>query len=217
MRKRFALGILVLVVALAVLALAACKSDQAEPTGPTDATDTTDDTDSTDDMDDVDDTDDVDDDDADDTDSSVSAISHSLDGRDDCLACHGAGEFQEYPADHAGRTNDACLACHQAGTVTSPDGPETPHDLAGRDDCLLCHAAGGLSPFPAGHAGRPADVCLICHQQSATPTPAATAIPHDVEGREDCVMCHGAEAFMPFPEDHADRTNDICQGCHQPG
>jgi hypothetical protein len=32
-----------------------------------------------------------------------------------CLTCHGPGNGpQEFPPDHAGRTNDMCLTCHHS-------------------------------------------------------------------------------------------------------
>jgi hypothetical protein len=46
---------------------------------------------------------------------SAPLIPHSLEGRDNCLACHqtGVGDAPAVPADHAGRTNDICLTCHK--------------------------------------------------------------------------------------------------------
>lgn len=43
----------------------------------------------------------------------------------------------------------------------------------------------------------------------------APVIPHTLEGRADCLLCHAATAFRPFPADHAGRTNDGCQTCHK--
>jgi len=43
----------------------------------------------------------------------VPAITHPLDGRTDCLACHKIGGLKPFPQNHVGRTNDACLLCHQ--------------------------------------------------------------------------------------------------------
>ena len=42
------------------------------------------------------------------------AITHSLDGRADCLMCHetGIAGAAIIPADHRGRTNDNCTTCH---------------------------------------------------------------------------------------------------------
>jgi hypothetical protein len=43
-------------------------------------------------------------------------------------------------------------------------------------------------------------------------------IPHPLEGREKCLACHetGAAGAPQIPEDHAGRTNEMCQACHQP-
>jgi hypothetical protein len=41
------------------------------------------------------------------------------------------------------------------------------------------------------------------------------AVPHPVEGREDCLACHDIGQVKPFPEDHAGRTSDSCVMCHE--
>ncbi|GAB4543127.1 MAG: hypothetical protein Kow0063_35930 [Anaerolineae bacterium] len=43
-------------------------------------------------------------------------------------------------------------------------------------------------------------------------------IPHPLEGREKCLACHetGAAGAPQIPDDHAGRTNEMCQACHQP-
>lgn len=43
-------------------------------------------------------------------------------------------------------------------------------------------------------------------------------IPHPIEGRNDCVACHGQNGVKPYPEDHAKRQrgNDTCLNCHKP-
>ncbi len=43
-------------------------------------------------------------------------------------------------------------------------------------------------------------------------------IPHSLEGRDDCLLCHetGIAGATQIPDDHAGRTSDICQACHQP-
>jgi len=42
-------------------------------------------------------------------------------------------------------------------------------------------------------------------------------IPHPLEGRESCLTCHetGAAGATQIPEDHAGRTDVMCQACHQ--
>ena len=42
------------------------------------------------------------------------------------------------------------------------------------------------------------------------------AIPHTLEGRDDCLMCHAENGIKPYPADHSGRTNDVCLTCHQP-
>ncbi|MFQ6057299.1 MAG: cytochrome c3 family protein [Anaerolineae bacterium] len=170
-------------------------------------------------------------------------IPHSLEGRDACLACHeaGVGGAPQVPKDHAGRTNDICQNCHQPAVVAAPTTPveptatitptspaappQIPHPVAGRELCLSCHetGVGGAPQFPADHAGRSNEGCQFCHQPIATAQPTAAqagppTIPHSLEGRDNCRMCHetGVGGAPQFPADHADRTNDTCQGCHQP-
>ena len=43
-------------------------------------------------------------------------------------------------------------------------------------------------------------------------------IPHSLVGRDDCLACHqeGLAGAPQVPADHTGRTNDMCQGCHQP-
>ncbi len=52
-----------------------------------------------------------------------------------------------------------------------------------------------------------------------TPTPesaqrVAKTIPHVLEGRETCLLCHGDGMIKPFPDDHAGRGNETCLNCH---
>ncbi|MDP2729465.1 MAG: hypothetical protein Q8O55_03155 [Dehalococcoidales bacterium] len=52
--------------------------------------------------------------------------------------------------------------------------------------------------------------------EEPTETAGPPAIPHTLEGRDDCLVCHGESGIKPFPANHAGRTNDMCRGCHQP-
>ncbi len=164
------------------------------------------------------------------------SIAHPLAGVENCIGCHGAGipGVPALPADHAGATNGVCQLCHKvAVNPRALATRELPHAVAGREDCLMCHGEGigGASKVPADHAGRTNDTCQLCHKPSpeatsstssqATPAPerapstpqGPSNIPHDVAGQEDCLACHKGEAL---PADHAGRTNDTCQLCHQP-
>ena len=54
--------------------------------------------------------------------------------------------------------------------------------------------------------------------QETTPPSASVAstVPHEIEGREDCLVCHAVDSRVkPAPEDHEGRSNNICQACHK--
>lgn len=99
----------------------------------------------------------------------------------------------------------------------------TPHDIEGQEQCLMCHAAGALEPVPdvpADHEGRTNETCQWCH---APDSPMLTSdpgtIPHDLEGQEQCLMCHTAGAMEPVPDvpaNHEGRENEHCRLCHKP-
>jgi hypothetical protein len=42
-------------------------------------------------------------------------------------------------------------------------------------------------------------------------------IPHSLEGRADCVSCHGQVEGIPYPDGHARKAlnSDSCTGCHE--
>lgn len=96
-----------------------------------------------------------------------------------------------------------------------------PHDLEGRSECLMCHSGAmeGVPGVPENHAGRGNETCLWCHgPDAAMQTTAAPQIPHELEGRADCAMCHttGMESIPQVPEDHEGRPSESCRMCHLP-
>lgn len=156
-----------------------------------------------------------------------------------CKGCHDKlssrpGDFPQIDSEqHAGGW--PCVNCHdphrpeqvlqaQAGKATAPD---IPHALDDQSDCLGCHASGPIGPLPDNHAGRTNGICLGCHAPLTAPaaglespilvalTDTFPRIPHRLEGRSDCLLCHGEDGLIQFPEDHAGRTNDMCQTCHK--
>jgi len=152
----------------------------------------------------------------------LATIPHQVQGREACVACHAEDDLAPFPTDHAGRASDSCQACHEpSGRMPSL----ISHDLEGRDDCIMCHAMdGNVMPAPSDHVDRGVEICQVCHllAPEAVPEPERPsgpllAIPHDVDGKEECLGCHGADAVAPYAEDHAGRENDQCQACHLPG
>jgi mono/diheme cytochrome c family protein len=162
------------------------------------------------------------------------AIPHSLEGRADCLTCHGPGGVRPVPADHTNRASTTCTGCHKpapgpvsTGPVSTPAasapapvaGPGIPHSLDGFDNCVSCHGPNGVRPFPASHAGRGNDTCAACHSlapgQVAGPVPGPQ-MAHSMDGRGDCLGCH-TSGEKAIPANHAGRTNSMCIMCHAPG
>jgi hypothetical protein len=149
-------------------------------------------------------------------------VPHPIVGRLDCLGCHGASE--DFAEEHQGVTNETCTECHLIGDPTGI--PAVPHPKEGQEDCLVCHAEGAMKPFPEDHSFQTNEFCLNCHQinvaavDTAEPGEAASAIPvipHPVEGRGDCLVCHDLGKMKPFPADHEGRAKETCLNCHQPG
>ena len=98
------------------------------------------------------------------------------------------------------------------------------HDAAGKENCMMCHAVGVMPPVPdvpASHEGRAVETCLWCHAADSPMTQTgAKLIPHDLEGKDNCLMCHTAGAMEPVPDvpaSHEGRTNEVCAWCHTGG
>jgi mono/diheme cytochrome c family protein len=129
-------------------------------------------------------------------------IPHTLEGRADCLACHGLDGIKPFPADHAGRTSDTCQACHKPAPVSQGEATPTSRPQATAEPTATLQ--GGETSTPA----------LQATEEAASEGPPT--IPHTLEGRADCLVCHGLDGIQPFPADHAGRTSDTCQACHKP-
>ena len=77
---------------------------------------------------------------------------------------------------------------------------------------LLAFSCGGTTTVPAEE---PATSTAPAAEEPAT-TGGPAAISHTLEGRDDCLVCHGEGALQPFPAEHTGLTNDTCTACHQP-
>jgi hypothetical protein len=116
----------------------------------------------------------------------------------------------------------ACLAGAQPAQAQAAKVPPVmAHDKAGREQCAMCHGGTmeGIKAMPADHKGRTNDACLLCHaKDSPMQTGAAVAVPHDLAGRDQCVMCHGGamEGIKAVPANHKGFDNKNCTVCHKP-
>ncbi len=90
--------------------------------------------------------------------------------------------------------------------------------------CVQCHqptsAIGGSDGVaqPTSEATAETPDASAPEATEAPPQPASgpPAIPHPLDGRDNCLACHAAGGPKPFPADHEGRTADQCQMCHQP-
>jgi mono/diheme cytochrome c family protein len=110
-------------------------------------------------------------------------------------------------------------ADRSAGLVAPVPAP-IPHSLEGREECFTCHAIGAVDapPVPVDHE-EDVTLCTTCHAVWLAPAIAAAAppaIPHEVEGRSDCLVCHklGTADAPRVPDNHNGLASDICQTCH---
>ena len=105
-----------------------------------------------------------------------------------------------------------------AGTVVAVPNP-IPHTLEGRAYCFTCHAIGAVDApaVPPDHE-EAVTLCTTCHAVWLASAVAAAppAIPHPVEGHEDCLVCHkvGTADAPRMPDNHDGLAGDICQTCH---
>lgn len=154
-----------------------------------------------------------------------------------CFDCHGVARGYVMPEDHALMPVNECQDCHQ---VASSPPPIALHDNMGHEsaalkDCGLCHqqfaeplrrapveqtlchrchsAEEEPSVLPASHDGRsdaPA-TCIVCHDTLRLEKPA---VPHDVEGWQQCSFCHGPGRLTPLSGAHDAQAASQCDSCH---
>ncbi|MEW6033870.1 MAG: cytochrome c3 family protein [Chloroflexota bacterium] len=144
-----------------------------------------------------------------------------------CSSCH-ADKYGAWKESVHSTVN--CEDCHSPGKAHIEEGKTLVADTS-RELCGLCHAKviGRPRSFPQvdikTHGG--VSICTTCHnphnpsqsaqQDSGKPTETARppAIPHTLEGRDNCLLCHSTGGIKPFPGDHDGRSLDTCSICHK--
>ena len=142
-----------------------------------------------------------------------------------CANCH------EPPSDpHYGPN---CEECHTPTTFADATLPAALHpiDLEGAHaeaSCSACHGdfseeldylCEDCHPRPENHLS---GGCAVCHTPAGFASSAsflvdlAPEISHELEGREDCFVCHDPDGdIQPAPSNHGDYDNEQCSLCHK--
>ncbi len=127
----------------------------------------------------------------------------------DCVECHTPTDFKDarlpaemHPIELVGAHETAsCEGCHV-------EGQEPPEYV-----CSNCHEP------PEEHLPGECDVCHTPEGFAASASflvDLAPEIEHELDGREDCLMCHDPEGnIKPAPSNHGDYENEQCTLCHR--
>lgn len=98
--------------------------------------------------------------------------------------------------------DETCAQCHD---VSNPGGTDNSSFCSNS----ACHGAdwkfAGLNAVAIRELVAPPKV-----PGSGTPKP----IPHPIDTRTDCTICHGSGGVRPYPESHASFTTSQCTQCH---
>ena len=142
----------------------------------------------------------------------------------DCAGCH------EPPDDHYGPN---CSECHTPTSFQDARLPVEAHpiELVGAHasaSCEGCHGGGQETPeYVCSNCHEPPEnhlpgECDICHtpvgfaQSASFLVDMAPGIEHELQGREDCLMCHDPKGeIQPAPSNHIDYQNEQCTLCHK--
>jgi nitrate/TMAO reductase-like tetraheme cytochrome c subunit len=94
-----------------------------------------------------------------------------------------------------------------------------PHPVGLRTDCNVCHGPSAVLPAPADHEiFEEETLCTQCHEQTEGDVPVIPVpeISHLIDdGLDQCLACHTADGFKPYPDDHERLPASTCLLCHK--
>jgi len=141
-----------------------------------------------------------------------------------CAECHETVNVSLSSSAHVAVGCEDCHGTTKAHIEKARNSEEAPLALAdARDLCVTCHAKMSSRPadFPqvevAIHAAPEDGIrtsCTSCHNPHDPGIPPE--ITHPLEGRSDCLACHGPDEWKPLPVSHAGVTVGDCLKCHSP-
>ncbi len=144
----------------------------------------------------------------------------------ECSACHQPPSETHFGPD--------CQDCHTPTSFADATLPPELHPIPligahQRATCEVCHADGQRVPeYVCSNCHKPPEnhlpgTCDTCHtpegwaESAAFIKSLAPQIPHTLEGRDACLLCHDpAGQIQPAPASHADYSNEQCTLCHAP-
>ena len=149
-----------------------------------------------------------------------------------CENCHGPGvdHIKENVKLNVNTSPELCLQCHGEAVGRPVDFPQIdPAKHAGQQECVTCHNPhspqfGNLPSIPTSapnetppapqstRAGSPRSESDDDDEEEEEGPPS---VPHSLEGRSDCLLCHATGGLEPYPADHAGRPSESCLSCHQ--
>ena len=143
----------------------------------------------------------------------------------DCADCH-----QPPSEPHFGSN---CEDCHTPTSFADATLPPELHPVVlegahATASCEGCHVEGQEMPeFACSNCHEPPEnhlpgECDVCHnpegfaQSTAFLLSLAPEIEHELDGREDCLLCHDPEGqIKPEPSNHVDYASEQCTLCHK--
>ncbi len=138
-----------------------------------------------------------------------------------CLDCHQDKYSMWEKADHK---TVSCEDCHGPARVHLETGASPVVDTS-RELCGLCHArvVSRPSDFPQvdmAEMGGQAE-CATCHDPHDPRAGMPPQVPHTLEGRTDCQICHNPQKHEPWVEPppqvpHTLEGRTECLSCHGP-
>jgi hypothetical protein len=157
----------------------------------------------------------------------------------DCNQCHVEGqETPQFVCSNCHQPPDGhfgpnCEECHTPTSFKGASLPAKMHPIAleGAHQaaaCDQCHAEGQETPeFVCSNCHEPPEnhlpgECDVCHspdgfaQSASFLVSMAPAITQELDGRDDCLMCHDPEGqIKPAPSNHAEYAIEQCTLCHK--
>lgn len=133
----------------------------------------------------------------------------------ECQSCHKENFVKWRQSQHA---TTSCENCHGPGIPHIEEGDSMIIETS-RDSCGTCHDTVIARPegFPQVNLEEHNSgiSCTSCHNPHFPEEMLGIKISHSLDGRDDCLQCHGESGFQPFPDNHTDRGTETCLNCHQ--